>query len=141
MGKKRFKKPEVGKSKRIRQPTETDVIPAEQQHPVFSLRYLQGDYCLTKCQEDQKAAFATKMYRLSQLTWSQIQSQDRHKLGYERISKNSIKAPIPNHIKPDVNLLAFRCFGKLPMLGYREGYVFHVVWLDRNGTLYPHKNG
>lgn len=139
MGKGKLKKPNVDQGRRIGKPTEASEIPPEQQHPIFSLRYLSGDYCLTKCEKDDKAAFASKLHRLSQLPWSQIKMQGRHKLGFEKIERNSIKASIPTHITPDVKFLAFRFSGMKAMVGYREGYIFHVIWLDRNYTLYDHE--
>jgi hypothetical protein len=53
-------------------------------------------------------------------------------------TQKPIKATIPSHLQSDINLLAFRFCAKAPMVGYREGNVFHVVWLDRAFTLYDH---
>lgn len=117
---------------------ETTDIPPEQEPPLFSLRYLQKDYSLSQCTKDEKAAFADTLYQLSQLTWSQIKASSRHGLGYEKIDRNSISSAIPTHIKEDVNIVAFRFFGMAPMVGYRDGAVFYVIWLDRDFTLYPH---
>ncbi|TAF08650.1 MAG: hypothetical protein EAZ77_06805 [Nostocales cyanobacterium] len=136
--KKRFKQPPKNKDTKLGVPSDKLSIPAEQQPPIFSLRYLDSEYCLTKCDKDDQAAFALKLLRLSKLTWSQIQSQDRHKLGYEKISRDAIKAPIPNFITEDVNFIAFRFSGMKPMVGYRDGAIFYVIWLDRNFTLYDH---
>ncbi|HLP89845.1 MAG TPA: hypothetical protein VK184_14810 [Nostocaceae cyanobacterium] len=113
-------------------------ISPEQQPPVFSLCYLDGEYCITKCEKDDQAAFALKIHRLSKLTWSQIKSQHRHKLGYEKIARDAIKAPIPKFITEDVTFIAFRFSGMKPMVGYRDSAIFYVIWLDRNFTLYDH---
>jgi hypothetical protein len=59
-------------------------------------------------------------------------------LGYEKIAKKSIRATIPTHIKDDVVFIAFRFYGKAPMVGYREDVVFHLLWIDRDFTLYQH---
>jgi hypothetical protein len=56
-------------------------------------------------------------------------------LGYEKISKNSIRATIPSHIKDDVIFIAFRFYGKAPMVGYRKDLIFHILWIDRTFTL------
>ena len=45
---------------------------------------------------------------------------------------------MPPHITGEVNLLAFRFFGRRPMVGYRNRTTFHVLWLDRDFTLYSH---
>lgn len=136
--KKRFKQPPKNKDSKIGVPDDKSSIPPEQQPPIFSLRYLEGEYCLTKCEKDDQAAFALKLHRLSKLTWSQIHSQGRHQLGYEKISRDAIKAPIPKFITEDVNFIAFRFSGMKAMVGYRDGAIFYVIWLDRNFTLYDH---
>lgn len=106
--------------------------------PVFSLRYLQRDFCVDCCEKNEKAAFADKLFKLSQLSWADIRKADRHGLGTEKISRNSIKAAIPTHITPDVDFLAFRFCAKAPMVGYKLGSVFYILWLDRAFKLYDH---
>lgn len=96
------------------------------------------DFCLSKCDKAEKAAFADTLHKLSQLTWSQLKQLDRHKLGYEKISRGVLKAGIPPHLKDDVDFIAFRFDGKKAMVGYRDEHVFHVIWLDRTFTLYKH---
>jgi hypothetical protein len=125
------------KGKRI-SPREIVDLPPEQESPLFSLRYMNKDYSLSQCTKDEKAAFADTLYKLNQLTWSEINACPRHGLGYEKIARSSIRAPIPSHLKDDVNFIAFRFCGKAPMVGYRDGAVFYVIWLDRGFTLYPH---
>jgi hypothetical protein len=111
----------------------TDGLP-----PVFCLRYLSPPFCVTDCQPNEQAAFALTLRRLSALTWQQIKGAPRHGLGTEKISRTSIRAPIPAGITEDVDFLAFRFNGKAPMVGFRSNQVFHVVWLDRVFTLYEH---
>jgi hypothetical protein len=132
----RIKEPEKDSGKLGVVPEFTD--PPEQRTPAFSLRYLQSNYCITKCQKEERAALADTMYQLSQLTWGQIKSVGRHALGAEKIPRNQIKAPIPSHITDDVDFLSFRFYGKAPMVGYRREATFFIVWLDRDYTLYNH---
>ena len=127
----------VERGRNISPPVTTEESP-EQQPPTFSLRYMSKEFCLSECTKDEKAAFADTLYKLSQLTWSQINSSDRHGSGYERIAQNSIKAAISAHITEDVNLIAFRFCGMAPMVGYRDGAIFYVIWLDRSFKLYKH---
>ncbi len=116
----------------------TRIESPEQQPPVFSLRYLQPGYSLADCNREEKAAFADTLHKLSQMTWAEINVSSRHGRGYERIPRTQIKAPVPPHVTEDVNLLAFRFCGLAPMVGYRDGAIFHVLWLDRAFTLYHH---
>jgi hypothetical protein len=45
---------------------------------------------------------------------------------------------IPAHVTEDVTLLSFRFHGKAPMVGYRVGRIFHIVWLDHDFAVYSH---
>lgn len=112
---------------------------SDQKKPKFSFCYIQGSHCITKCQKDEKAGLADKLYRLSQLTWAEIKQQGRHKLGFEKIARGAIKAGIPSHITEDVDhFLAFRFDDLKAMVGYRLGSTFFVIWLDREFNLYKH---
>jgi len=106
--------------------------------PIFCLRHLQDPFCVTSCQQDEQAAFAVTLRRLSEMTWAQIRNAPRHGLGTEKIDRSALRAPIPGGITEDVVFLAIRFNGKAPMVGYRSGQTFHIVWLDRAFTLYPH---
>ena len=110
----------------------------QQQPTTFSFRYMSKDYGLAQCTKDEKAALADTLYRLSQLTWSQIESSPRHGLGFEKISRNSITVAVRRHLTEDVNLIAFRFCGLAPMIGYRERAIFHIIWLDRGFNVYKH---
>ena len=136
--KKRVENKQGTGSARLKPPPKKDEILPEQQPPIFSLEHLQSTYCITACNSNDQAQFALKLKELSQLTWSHIQSLPRHGLGYEKIRQDAIRHSIPSHITSDVNLLAFRFSGTKPMVGYRSGRIFYVVWLDKDYTLYDH---
>lgn len=112
--------------------------PTNHKYAAFSLRYVVGDQCITRCTNEQAMQFAERMKRLCSMTWQQIQNADRHGLGTEIIKQSSLRVAIPGHITPDVNLLAFRCFGMAPMIGYREEEVFFVLWFDPDFEVYKH---
>lgn len=84
--------------KRIKSPADlvkpsSDVMP-----PIFSMRHIEKDYCISKCTKDEKVAFTDTLHKLSQIPWKEIRQAPRHGLGYEKIARNSIKASVPNHI-------------------------------------------
>ncbi len=107
--------------------------------PIFSLRYMVQGYSVADCDKDQKAAFADALWKRSQLTWAQIKGAPRQGLGTEKISRQAIKNPIPSHVMPDVTyFLALRFYHKAPMVGYRTGNIFYILWLDCKFTLYDH---
>lgn len=114
----------------------TDTLP-----PTFSLHHMTVNtkYCLTQCGEHERAAFASRIREMSQLTWIQIKRSPRHGQGCEEIPQDQIKgSKLPKVITPDTTLLSFRCIGKAPMVGFRDGQTFHIIWIDRDYSLYRH---
>ena len=59
-------------------------------------------------------------------------------LGFEQIFQ--VRVAVPDHVPPDVTLIAFRFHDHLPVVGYRTDRVFHAVWFDRDrkGRVYRH---
>ena len=105
--------------------------------PHISLEYLQSSHGIEKCDKKEKADLAVRLCQLSTLTWDDIQRAPRHGQGCETIAGTSIKAPVPECVGAN-KILAFRFSGKKPMVGYRDGRVFHVLWLDSKFKLYSH---
>lgn len=132
-----IKQPKVDKGLHIS--ATQDLFPKEVfNYPVFCLKYMQKDYSLNQCEKEEKISLIERMYQLSSLTWPQIRVTQKHGFGYEKINRDAIRAPIPQHITPDISLYAFRFDGKKPMVGYITHFIFHVVYLDRDFTLYNH---
>ncbi len=75
---------------------------------------------------------------LSKMTWSEIQNAPRHGLGTEKLPRSALKAAIPQSVTEDVTFLALRYNGKAPMVGYRDGRTFYLLYLDHNFSLYKH---
>jgi hypothetical protein len=116
------------------QPTQNyDLLP-----PVFCLHHVSPAHCITTCDVDDRAAFATRIRLLSQLTWRQILNSPRHGVGCEKIRRDQIRAQVPTSITDDTTFLAFRFSGLKPMIGFRTQDVFHIVWFDRDMDLYAH---
>lgn len=106
--------------------------------PWFCFHKLQRGRCIQDCDQEQQAAVAETLRRLSQLTWGEITQAPRHGLGCEKIERDSIQVAIPPHITEEVQLLSFRCHGLAPMIGYRLDRVFHLIWIDKNFDVYNH---
>jgi hypothetical protein len=132
-----IKKPKGGGSKRLLAPEPTSKS-SHHMRPRFSLENLSKSHCLSSCEVPEKAAFADRLHEMSQLTWQQIAQADRHGQGSETIDRDAIKASIPSCITEDVTIIAFRCIGMAPMVGYKVHDTFYVVWIDRQYNLYPH---
>jgi hypothetical protein len=108
-------------------------------YPVFCFKHLHKDHNLDKCEESEKKSLIEKIVKLSQLSWADIQNAPRHGLGSEKISIDSIKPSCPSFLTDDVKfLLSLRFDGKKPMLGHRNRFIFHVLFIDRDFTVYDH---
>lgn len=137
---KKFSIPKSDEGRKIISPVKSEEISAEQLPPIFSLK-INKDYSLTMCDRSEKAAFADRLHELSQSTWRDLRQAGRHGQGYEIIDRSEIKGSIPEHVTEDVRIIAFRFCGLKPMAGYRDikdRRIFHIVWLDRDFTLYKH---
>ncbi len=136
MGSKHLKKRSIKGCKNLKAPKPATHDNFDQQKPRFSLEFIQPEYCLSHCDQKEKAHFADSLLKRSRMTWSELKSVGRHGLGYEIIKRNAIRASIPGHITEDVNLIAFRYNGKYPMVGYRHQSTFFILWVDRTHRLY-----
>lgn len=126
----------------------TNVKPSEREYdsesnpPRFSFRYVVNDpvFSYDSLEKEDKVNLINKLYTLSQLTWAQIRLNDRHKLGYETIKRNSLKLNMPNSVPEDANILAFRFSGMAPILGYRSPFgTFYIIAFDTKFKAYDHK--
>lgn len=134
----RIRQPHPSQGQKVRLPNLNNTERPDECHPVFSFEYLNKDYDVDSCTKDERAALCSKLAKLSKMTWTQIKQSPRHGLGFEKISRNSIKSGIPAAVTPEVDLLAFRFCDLKPMVGFRVESVFFIVWLDRDFSLYDH---
>ncbi|WP_208937066.1 Panacea domain-containing protein [[Haemophilus] ducreyi] len=88
----------------------------------------------------QFSAWKLRNNKLSKFTWQELRNSPRHGCGTEKIEHKAIKGcSVPDFIiEQNISLLAFRFQGKKPMVGYRENQIFHILWLDRDYSLYNH---
>jgi hypothetical protein len=136
MGRLKDRGAKGGQIKARKSPIETD--DSDRKPPVFSFEFLQAGWCIQDCQQEERSKMLDKLRRLSRLSWQDIRQQHRHLLGTETIARGSIRAAIPAFLTDDVRLLAFRAFDRVAMVGYRNERIFHVIWIDRDFTLYDH---
>ena len=106
-------------------------------NPVFSFIYLDKKYSIDECTLEDKSKFFSKLVKLSQMTWQDIISTHRHGLGSETIKKDAIKCSI-NNVPEGCTFIALRFSEKKAMVGFRDKNIFHIVWFDRDFTLYNH---
>lgn len=108
--------------------------------PIFSFeKMVDGSgYSINCCESNDQSALAKRLFLLSRSSWREIVNAPRHGIGSEKIERSSISAAIPDNVTEDVTFIAIRFHGKKPMVGYRDGRVFHVIWIDRDFSVYKH---
>lgn len=97
-----------------------------------------GDYCVTAGDQRSQAEFALALRKRADLTWSQLRQVPHETLGYERMPRDQIRAPIPPFFAEDETPIVFRIADRGRIVGFRQDAVFHVVWVDMKFELYPH---
>ncbi len=137
---KRMRSAPVRQSKLIHPTHVSTERSPEQLPPIFALENLQKSHCISAIRDrSERGLFLDALFTLSRMTWAQINSAPRHGLGTERMPACQIRARLPTCVTADVNLLVFRWNGKLPFIGYRDGRVLHVLWIEQQfGELYNH---
>jgi hypothetical protein len=132
----KLKKRNLAVSSKIREPK---AIEDRIKHPVFCFKYLHRNYHIDACTDDEKICLLNKIVKLSGITWQDIEQTGRHGLGSEKISRDSIGLMLHEDITDDVNFfIAMRFCGKKPFVGFRNKFVFHILFIDRNFSLYEH---
>lgn len=106
--------------------------------PVFSLQYLTQSHGIDNCSEAQKASILDALHKRGKMTWTQLRMAPRHGLGSETIALTALKVSLPPCVTPDTTILAFRCIGTAPMLGFRDQDRFHIIWIDKSYDCYDH---
>jgi hypothetical protein len=108
-------------------------------YPVFCFRHLHPNYSLEVCESEDRERLIERLYLLSKMSWQDIQLTNKHGFGSEKIRRESIKPAIPQQISDDVTFfLALRYNGKKPIVGFRNGSIFHLVYIDYNFSVYNH---
>lgn len=87
--------------------------------------------------QERRAALAMTMYERCQMTWAEIMAGGRHGSGIEKVPTYKLPASAKTFSR-DIEFIAMRFHGLAPMVGYRSGRVFHVIWLDPKFNLYAH---
>ena len=96
-------------------------------------------YSVDCCDSDHRAALTARLFKLSQMTWMDIRQAPRHGLGSEKIARHNLRPGIPKKVTDDADFLALRYNGLHPMVGFRNGRVFNIVFIDHTMDVYPHE--
>jgi len=105
-------------------------------YPIFCFKYLMNE---PKRDPAGKAGFyaefITRLKKLSNLGWKEINASGRHGFGYEKIPiKNIKKNNFPSIITPEINdLVIFRATGdNRAFLGIRSDDIFHIIFIEED---------
>lgn len=111
-------------------------------YPIFCFKHLHKKFSLDKCNNRHKKDFITRLTKLTELGFEEINKSGRHQYGNEKIHKKSLKIKIPEFITEDVDFLyAYRYNGrKNPFLAYRRpnSAILHIIAIDYNFSVYDH---
>lgn len=111
----------------------------DKNRPVFSFYNIQKGFSLDDLENDEKFSFIKKIVLISQSKWIELKNANKNGYGCEVLTnRNSIKATMPSCFPNDASIVVFRFHEKKPMIGFRQKDVFHIVWLDKNLTIYDH---
>lgn len=132
-------RPDLNQGKNFKIPAQPLIQVPDYDYPIFCFKHLHKDHNLEQCDTEEKKALVEKMVAISQMTWQAIQLAPRHGMGTEKINIDSIRPKCPPFITEDVKfLLALRFDGKKPILGHRNKFIFHIIFIDRDYTVYNH---
>ena len=102
----------------------------------FGLHTMCQGFRISNCAPEFKLLLADEFEELSQLNWNQIYSASRYGKGSENIPLEQIKVAIPARITPDTTILSFHISDRGRLIGFRDGHVFQVVWVDEGHRVY-----
>jgi len=110
--------------------------------PIFCFRYLNKNYNIDKCPTKDKQELITRLAKLAELGFKEIDKSGRHQFGHEKIPRKSLKINLPDFITEDVDFVyAYRYnVKKNPFIAYRRPIspLLHILAIDYNFTLYKH---
>ncbi len=89
-----------------------------------------------------RAEFLEKWHKRSVLTWKELAAKHhRHGLGAEFIPASVIKPQIPRQFQDLEKFRVYRHKGNLPFVGWKDGEVFYVIWIEKAyNELYKHSD-
>jgi len=109
------------------------------QYPVLCLRHAHPRFGVEQLNDKQRSELLLKWSKRVQHSWTELQTHGKHGLGYEMIPASMIKPQCPHETLAQDKYLVFRHQGNLPMIGFKAGTVFHVLWIEAEyNAVYEH---
>lgn len=108
------------------------------ERPSFDFSYLQKGYDFSSCKQSiEKISFFNFISSIACCTWNMILKMPRTGAGSERIYESSFNVVIPVELKEN-KFISFRGSNIMRIIGFREGSIFYIVWIDPKGKVYKH---
>lgn len=85
--------------------------------------------------------FLERLKQLGGIDWNTVNTSARHSFGTEKLNTKDLKMAARTYIPDDMqSITVFRAKGdNHSFLGYREGNVFHIMFIEYNfGDVYSH---
>ena len=122
--------------------TRMEIHSTEEERPVFSFRYLSMDVSVKKCDNKVFRKFVGRLRLLSEMTWKQINSSDRHSYGWELIDKDALKPKksIPLPLSDVEKFHVFRYDSENhPFVSVVKGNTIYPLFIEATfGDVYNH---
>jgi hypothetical protein len=138
-GMKKFHKEKVFTSAKFN-PEQAEKVNFNQRKPKMSFEFLSGDFCISKCQQWEKAEVLDTLHRLSQRTWQEIIQLGKSGIGYEQLGTCQLKCSIPQEavFRNLEKVTVFHKAPRIPIVGFRSEDVFYIFCIDRSYSAYDH---
>ncbi len=139
MANNKIRHPSAYAGKRIASPEQT-YESSNMKHPVFCFQYIDSVYGIEKCEKNEKLDILKTLFQLSLQNWRDLLQKSKSQKGFTTIPREQLRRPAPSHLTDDTSIIKVRFKDAKTLLGYRgdDGVVFHIVWIDRDFTLYDH---
>lgn len=105
--------------------------------PKFSFEFLNGDYCLSKCESREKSNLASKLHLIGRQTWGDLRRLGRNN-GFEPIPTAQLRCRIPEEFRHETSSIVFHMASNIPVVGFRREDVFYIIAIDRTFSAYSH---
>lgn len=115
---------------------------AEEERPLFSFRYLNMEVSVKKGEEKVFRKFVARLQKLSDMTWKDVNTSDRHGYGWELIDRDSLKPKksLPRQLSDIEKFRVFRYDSENhPFVAFVKDCTIYPLFIEANfGEIYKH---
>lgn len=113
-------------------------VPQDEGHLLLSFRHMRDGWGVENLNDKQRSDFLSKWVKRCGFSWRDLTTEHKHGFGYEMLPARQFHPQAPEHLQEE-KYMVFRYSGKRPFAGFKAGYTFYVLWIEKEfGDLYPH---